>query len=151
MTKRRTTPFHPQSDGMVERTIETFLKTIVNEKQDDWDTCLPQFLLAYRLAVHESTGKTPASVIFGTDLKLSIDILTNRPESQETADNYISNLKEWMAVVHDEVWEKIKNESDRMKTRYDLRANNSASCVGEKVWLYNLKRKKGKTLKLQNL
>ncbi|KAJ8916396.1 hypothetical protein NQ315_014606 [Exocentrus adspersus] len=86
MTKIKTTPLHPQSDGIVKRfnrTIENFLRTAVNEKQTNWDTCIPPFLLAYRSAVHESTGKTPASVVFDAELRLPIDLISDRPKKEE--------------------------------------------------------------------
>ena len=38
--KSRTTPFHPQSDGMVERynrTLQQMLAMFVNQHKDDWD------------------------------------------------------------------------------------------------------------------
>ena len=38
--KTRTTPYHPQSDGMVERfnkTLEALLRAFVNEEHSDWD------------------------------------------------------------------------------------------------------------------
>ena len=49
--KTRTTPFHPQSDGMVERfnrTVKAMLSKFVNESQDDWDEHLPYVMMAYR-------------------------------------------------------------------------------------------------------
>ena len=50
--KTRTTPLHPQSDGMVERfnrTIENQLAAYVAENQQDWDQHIPMLLLAYRV------------------------------------------------------------------------------------------------------
>ena len=47
--KTRTTPLHPQSDGMAERyvkTIEEHLRKVVSRHQRDWDERLPLFLLA---------------------------------------------------------------------------------------------------------
>jgi hypothetical protein len=51
VNKTRTTPLHPQSDGMVERyikTIEEHLRKVVASHQRDWDERLHLFLLAYR-------------------------------------------------------------------------------------------------------
>jgi len=49
--KTRTTPYHPQSDGMVERfnrTLATMLSAFVDEHQRNWDEQLPYVMMAYR-------------------------------------------------------------------------------------------------------
>jgi transposase InsO family protein len=49
--KTRTTPLHPQLDGMVEqyiRMVKDYLRKVVTSHQRDWDRRLPIFLLAYR-------------------------------------------------------------------------------------------------------
>ena len=53
--KTRTTPYHPQSDGMMERqnrTIQQMLSAYVNEKRDDWGDHLDLIMMAYRSSVH---------------------------------------------------------------------------------------------------
>ena len=73
MTKTRTTPLHPQSDGLVERfnrTLEAQLSMFVEDHQKDWDQLVPLMLMAYRTAVHKTTGCTAASLMLGRDLKL---------------------------------------------------------------------------------
>jgi transposase InsO family protein len=48
VNKTRTTPLHPQSDGMVERyikTVEEHMRKVVTSHQRDWDARLPIFLL----------------------------------------------------------------------------------------------------------
>ncbi|KAJ8911691.1 hypothetical protein NQ315_017143 [Exocentrus adspersus] len=107
------------------------------------------WLGTYRSAVHESTGKTPASIVFGAELRLPIDLISDRPKKKEGVNNYISHLQDRLKLTHAEVRQKMRIESDRMKTRYDLRANTGGFQVGEKVWLYNPKRTKGKSPKLQ--
>ena len=87
--KTRTTPLHPQSDGMVERlnrTIEAQLAIFARENQTDWDFHIPFLLMAYRSAVHDTTKCTQADLMFGRNLRLPIDLLYGRPEDKYIAD-----------------------------------------------------------------
>ena len=55
----RTTPYHPQTDGLVERfngTLKGMLRKFVGRGQKDWDEYLPYLLFAYREVPQESTG-----------------------------------------------------------------------------------------------
>ncbi|KAJ8911788.1 hypothetical protein NQ315_008841 [Exocentrus adspersus] len=84
---------------------------------------VPEVLRAVHSGVHESTGKTPASVVFGAELRLPIDLISDRPKKEVSVNNYISHLQDRLKLTHAEVRQKMRIESDRMKTRYDLRAN----------------------------
>lgn len=152
IAKTRTTPLHPQSDGMVERfnkTLGTYLKIVIDQQQSNWDTCIQPFLLAYRSAKHNSTGRTPAQLVFGRDLRLPVDITVGRPDAPESTDDYLGHLRERLQVVHEEARQKLQLESDRMKTRYDIKANSDGFNIGDKVWLFNPQRRKGRSPKLQ--
>jgi hypothetical protein len=73
VNKTCTNPLHPQSDGMVERyirTVQEHLRKAVASNQKAWDAKLPHFLLAYRASTHDVTGFTPASLLFGRELRL---------------------------------------------------------------------------------
>ena len=151
--KTRTTPLHPQSDGMVERfnaTLQQHLRIMVDEHQTDWDRHVPLFLMAYRSAVHETTGFTPAQVMFGRELRLPPDVMFGRPPDQPCApEGFVHDLEKRLSAVHDLVRTHIRVEGDRMKTRYDLRANSAGFQEGDLVWLYNPARTKGRSPKLQ--
>ncbi|KAJ8913989.1 hypothetical protein NQ315_008981 [Exocentrus adspersus] len=116
-------------------------------KERNYQTILPRKRVPEVLqAVHSGT---PASVVFGAELRLPIDLISDRPKKEEGVNNYISHLQDRLKLTHAEVRQKMRIESDRMKTRYDLRSNTGGFQVGEKVWLYNPKRTKGKSPKLQ--
>ena len=57
--KTRTTAYHPQSDGMVERfnrTLASMISMFVDENHSDWDELLPYMTMAYRATEDETTG-----------------------------------------------------------------------------------------------
>ncbi|MBW0588212.1 hypothetical protein O181_127927, partial [Austropuccinia psidii MF-1] len=81
------TAYHPQTDGLEERMIQT-LEDIIRtfcayglEFKDydgfthDWCTLIPTLELAYKTCIHASKGKTPAMLEKGWNPKLPIDTL----------------------------------------------------------------------------
>lgn len=55
----RTTPYHPQTDGLVEgfnKTLKNMLKMFASETGKDWDKWLPYLLFAYREVPQAATG-----------------------------------------------------------------------------------------------
>ena len=71
--KVKTTAYHPQCDGLVERlnqTIPTILSKHVAVNQKDWDTWLPCVLLAYKSAKQSSTGLSPFKLMYGYKARL---------------------------------------------------------------------------------
>lgn len=153
MHKTRTTPAHPQSDGMVERfnqTLENHLAKVVDDHQKDWDQYIPLFLMSYRSALHDSTGFTPAKVNFGREMRLPIDAITGTPpDGPKIVTEYVSDLQYQLNEVHKMVREQSLKTSTSMKTRYDRKANSNGFEEGALVWFHNPLRKKGKSPKLQ--
>ncbi|GFW72825.1 retrovirus-related Pol polyprotein from transposon 412 [Trichonephila clavipes] len=151
--KTRTTALPPQSDGMIvrfNRTILNSLSLLVSINQQDWDKKLPFFLLAYRSAVHETNGYSPSQMLFGRDLRLPADLLFSRPpDAPLVPEEYIKKLQARMEEMHHLPRERIGMASEKIKTRYDARATRQDFLEGDKVWLWNPKRRKGLSPKLQ--
>ena len=57
--KSKTTPCHPESDGLVERFNRTLLMMLAMFAREHKDDFLPPVMMAYRSSVHESTGFSP--------------------------------------------------------------------------------------------
>ncbi|MBW0531708.1 hypothetical protein O181_071423 [Austropuccinia psidii MF-1] len=81
------TAYHPQTDGIAERMIQTLEDMIRRfcayglEFKDsdgfthDWCTLIPALELAYKTSIHSSTGKTPAMLERGWNPRLPYDTL----------------------------------------------------------------------------
>jgi len=153
--KTRTTALHPQSDGMVERynsTMESMLATCVAKDQKNWDSLLPLQMMAYRSAEHDTTKYSPNVMMFGRDVRQSVDLLYGTVSNTENFDNlpdYVHNIRTYLDTVHEFARENISNASDKQKWYYDYRINFKPYSVGEAVWLHDPKRKVGISPKLQ--
>ncbi|MES9884745.1 MAG: reverse transcriptase domain-containing protein [Sedimenticola sp.] len=127
--KTRTTPYHPQSNGMVERfnrTLRAMLTKLVSTDQRDWDVKLPLVMLAYRSSEHESTGMSPSMLMFGREVDLPVDLVFGTAsEMEEDGDvnfaRYAYALKTQIGRAHELAREKMAKASEKQKKGYDHR------------------------------
>ena len=92
--------------------------------------------MTYRSAVHDSTSRSLAKAIFGTDIKLPGDLefgVKPGPERDATYTGKEKSLNE----LHKFVCTRIKMVSDRMKARCDRSANREDFHELQLVLLYN--------------
>ena len=84
--KFRTSPYHPQWNGLVERfnrALFNLLSIAVVDAEHDWDVQLPLLMFAYRTSMHETNGVTPFEIMFGTEVVLPEHLMFNIPVSIE--------------------------------------------------------------------
>jgi hypothetical protein len=65
---RRTSPGHPQTNGMVERfnqTLKHTLRKLVNNDTSAWEDRLAEAMMAYRISEHRGRGMSPFYCTFG--------------------------------------------------------------------------------------
>lgn len=165
ISKTRTTPLHPQSNGAVERANRTILDGLkaYAEKDDqrDWDRQIPYLMLAYRTAEHSSTGQTPSKVLFGRELPLPWHAVTpipswrkeftNTGDEQEDYATYVEECSNRLERGFDQVRKVLKKTTKLRKTKYDCRATPMNLTVGQEVWLYNPQRQVGVCNKIKRL
>ena len=64
----RTSPYHLQTNGLVERfnqTLKAMLRKFTTADNHDWDKDLPHLLFAYREVPQASTGFAPFELVYG--------------------------------------------------------------------------------------
>ena len=82
----KTSPYHPQTDGMLERfhgTLKAMLrKTCPVAKY--WDQWLPYLCFAFRDAPHSATGFSPFELLFGRDVQGPLILVKEQWESRSS-------------------------------------------------------------------
>lgn len=68
-------PFHPRSNGMAERAVQIVKTGIKKMTKGDLQSKVARVLFRYRVTKHSTTGKTPAELMFGRNLKTHLDLL----------------------------------------------------------------------------
>ena len=138
--KTRTTPYHPQSDGMVERfneTLEALLRAFVNEEHSDWDERLPYVLMAYRSSVNETTGYTPNMMMLGREVTVPLDIQFANPNNiKEFQSAFASNLQSRMGQAHEIAREHIQTEMRGQKRYHDNKLFWENFSEGDEVYVF---------------
>ena len=152
--KTRTTPYHPESDGMIERlnrTLQDMLAKYVSGHQRDWDEHLPLVMMAYRSSVHASTQYTPFYLLFGHEVRLPVDIMFGRqPDHQPEVSEYVRNLRDTLEDVHENAREHLRTAQKRQKDHYDQRIAGEQIEIGDRVFLHEPAVKKGQSKKLHS-
>ena len=73
-----TTPYHSQTDGLVERfnqTLKAILRKVATKEGRDWDKLIPYILFAYRKVPQVSTGLSPFKLLYGWNVRGPLDVL----------------------------------------------------------------------------
>lgn len=73
----KTTPYHPQSNGIIERWHRTFKSSILCHDAAKWTQHLPSILLGLRVAHKPDINASPAELVYGTTLKIPGEFFDN--------------------------------------------------------------------------
>ncbi len=139
----RTTPYHPQTDGLVERfnqTLKSMLNKFVSETGKDWDKWLPYLLFAYREVPQASTGFSPFELLFAHQVRGPLDVLKDSWEANDKLRkqnilSYILKMSERLQRVTTMAQENLQQSQLKQKAWYDKKARARTFQPGEQVLL----------------
>ena len=136
----RTSPYHPQTDGLVERfnqTLKAMLRKTATSEGKDWDTLIPYVLFAYREVPQASTGFSPFELLYGRSVRGPLDVVRETWEATTKSDpnimSYVLAMREKLDKMTELVQENLSRAQRYQKTWYDRTARVREFGVGDRV------------------
>ena len=136
----RTTPYHPQTDGLVERfngTLKGMLRKFVSRNQKDWDQYLPYLLFAYCEVPQETTGFSPFELLFGRRVRGPLDVLkeewTGDRGTAVPVATHVVEMRERLAEMTQLVSANAAKSQQKQRRYYDQGAKSRRFEVGDQV------------------
>lgn len=121
INKINTSPYHPQTNGSLERshrTLAEYLRHYVDKDLNNWDQLLPYALFVYNSTEHSSTNYQPYALLYGKELDIPVKLKCN-PEPRYNYDDYVFDLKQKMQESHKIARERLINKKIKSKKQYD--------------------------------
>ena len=152
----RTTPYHPQGNGLTERTnrtLQNMLKTLEKSEKNNWPKHLAKLSYAYNVTVNKTTGFSPYSLFFGREPRLAIDAmfeldLSNEGRIRKSYKEFAEDWKVAMNQAFDIVRKNTQAKGEYNKKHFEQKVRGVEINIGDRVLRRN--REQGGTGKLRN-
>lgn len=129
---------HPQSNA-VERmhsVLKRVLRALCYEHKTDWESCLPATMFALRSVPHETTGFSPAELVYGRTLRTPLRMLKESWEGygeDPTVVQYVLDLLNRLHDAREVVEANMTDAQQKAKAYYDKSAKARTFNVDERV------------------
>lgn len=104
-------PYHPSSNGLAERAVQTFKQGISRISDGTLESKLARFLFQYRITPHSVTGTSPAQLL-----------MSRAPRSR-------------LDVLYPDVQSHVQQKQEKQRQHHDVHAKARAFQVGEEVYV----------------
>lgn len=120
----KTAPYHPQSNGAIERyhrTLGQHIRAYTQKQRENWHKYVKYFTFSYNNTIHSATGYSPHALVFGYNIELPTTIKNARPNYNY--ESYQQELQMQLKESQKRAKEMIEKRKKANKKQYD-KANN---------------------------
>ncbi len=136
----RTSVYHPQTDGLVERfnrTLKTMVRKFVKEDAKNWDKWLEPLLFVVREVPQASTGFSPFELLHGRQPQGVLDVIKESweegPSNSRSEIQYVLDLRAKLHTVGRLSMENLLQAQDRQTRLYNRGTRLRQFTLGDKV------------------
>ncbi|GFU26336.1 gag-Pol polyprotein [Trichonephila clavipes] len=131
--------YSPQSNPVERknRDLKPRLAILVGDDHSSWYSKLPVIRFAMNTTVCDTTGHTPAYLLFERELR-TVDDVVQDFKSVVHNDNFVAEITPYLkrfATITEDIRERIETKQDQRKKQYDKNRRPVYYSPGDKVWV----------------
>jgi hypothetical protein len=131
------TTCHPQTDGQIEvvnRTLSTMLRAVLDQNLRRWEDFLPHVEFAYNHATHSATKMCPFHIVYGYTSRAPIDLFSFDTEDSPHLD-VVAHVEQ-MVNLHEQTHQNIAATDAKYQVVGSKGKKHVTFEYGDMVWLH---------------